>query len=152
MTSPIIDGNLVIVSLAVSTWGRDAGRAQRLIAMDKRTGDIVWVSSPGGRPYDTAYAAMSIHTIGGQRMLITGLGDGGAYAMKPQTGEKLWGIVIAKRGLNTGVAVAGNTVIFSHGDENLDTNEMGMIAAIDGSQRGDIKGYKWSVKGWLGGF
>ena len=152
MTSPIIDGNLVIVSLAVSTWGRDAGRAQRLIAMDKRTGEIVWVSSPGGRPYDTAYAAMSIHTINGQRMLITGLGDGGAYALKPQTGEKLWGLVIAKRGLNTGVAVSGNTVIFSHGDENLDTNEMGMIAAIDGTQRGDIKGYKWAVKGWLGGF
>ncbi len=152
MTSPIVDGNLVIVSLAVSTWGRDAARAQRLIAMDKRTGDIVWVSSPGGRPYDTAYAAMSIHTINGQRMLITGLGDGGAYAMKPQTGEKLWGMLIAKRGLNTGVAVSGNTVIISHGDENLDTNEMGMVAAIDGSQRGDIKGYKWAVKGWLGGF
>ncbi len=24
--------------------------------MDKRTGEIVWVSNPGGRPYDTAYA------------------------------------------------------------------------------------------------
>lgn len=74
MTSPIIDGNLMIVSLPVSTWGRDANRAQRLIAMDEKTSDIVWISSPGRRPYDTAYAAMSITTINGQRLLITGLG------------------------------------------------------------------------------
>jgi outer membrane protein assembly factor BamB len=152
MTSPIIDGNLVIVSLAVSTWGKEANRAQRIIAMDKRTGEIVWVSNPGGRPYDTAYAAMSIHTIGGVRMLVTGLGDGGVYAIKPQTGEKLWGKVVAKRGLNTGVVVNGDTVIFSHGDENLDSTERGMIAAIDGTQRGEIKNYKWAVRGFGGGF
>lgn len=152
MTSPILDGNLVIVSLAVSTWGKEANRAQRIIAMDKRTGEIVWVSSPGGRPYDTAYAAMSIHTIGGQRLLVTGLGDGGVYAIKPQTGEKVWGKVVAKRGLNTGVVVNGNTVIFSHGDENLDSTERGMIAAIDGSQKGEIKEFKWAIRGFGGGF
>jgi len=86
------------------------------------------------------------------RMLICGLGDGGVYAIKPQTGEKVWGIVIAKRGINTGVVVNGSTVIVSHGDENLDTNEMGMIAAIDGSQKGEIKATKWAAKGFLGGF
>jgi outer membrane protein assembly factor BamB len=152
MTSPLIDGNLVIVSLAVSTWGTEANRAQRLIAMDKKTGDIVWVSNPGGRPYDTAYAAMNIATINGMRLLLTGLGDGGAYAIKPATGEKVWGKVIAKRGLNTGIVVNGNTVIISHGDENLDSTEEGMVAAIDGSQTGDIKEYKWAVRGFLGGF
>ena len=136
MTSPIIDGNLVIVSLAVSTWGRDANRAQRLIAMDKKNGEIIWISSPGGRPYDTAYAAMSTATINGMRLLITGLGDGGAYALKPQTGEKVWGMVIAKRGLNTGVVVNGNTVIISHGDENLDSTE-------EGHDRGD----RWVAEG-----
>jgi outer membrane protein assembly factor BamB len=152
MTSPMIDGNLVMVSLAVSTWGKEANRAQRIIALDKRTGDIVWVSNPGGRPYDTAYAAMTIATIGGQRLLVMGLGDGGFYAIKPQTGEKVWGMVVAKRGINTGVVVSGNTVIISHGDENLDSTEEGMVAAIDGSQTGTIKNYKWAIKGFLGGF
>lgn len=152
MTSPMIDGNLVIVSLAVSTWGKEANRAQRIIALDKRTGDIIYVASPGGRPYDTAYAAPSIWTINGLRLLIMGLGDGGVYAMKPETGEKVWGMVVAKRGLNTGVVVSGSTVIVSHGDENLDSTEEGMVAAIDGSQKGEIKGYKWAVKGFLGGF
>lgn len=152
MTSPLVDGNLVIVSLAVSTWGKEANRAQRIIALDKRTGDIIWVSNPGGRPYDTAYAGMNIATIGGQRLLIMGLGDGGVYAVKPQTGEKVWGKVVAKRGLNTCVVINGNTVIISHGDENLDSTERGMIAAIDGSQKGEIKDYKWAVRGFSGGF
>jgi outer membrane protein assembly factor BamB len=150
--SPLVDGNLVIVSHAVSNWGSNGNRSHRFIAMNKRTGETVWVSTPGGRPYDTAYALPLIATINGLRMLICGLGDGGVYAIKPQTGEKIWGTVIAKRGINTGVAVNGNNVIVSHGDENLDTSEMGMIAAIDGSQKGDIKTVKWAAKGFLGGF
>ena len=35
----------------------------------------------------------------------------------------------------------------SHGDENLDGNELGLVAAIDGSQTGDIKTTKWAVQG-----
>jgi outer membrane protein assembly factor BamB len=150
--SPLIDGDLVIVSSPISNWGTMSNRAHRFIAMNKKTGEIVWVSNPGGRPYDTAYGAPLIATIGGQRLLICGIGDGGVYAIKPQTGEKVWGIVIAKRGINTGVAVMGNTVIISHGDENLDSNEMGMVAAIDGSQKGEIKTFKWKFEGFLGGF
>ncbi|HLX44676.1 MAG TPA: PQQ-binding-like beta-propeller repeat protein, partial [Bryobacteraceae bacterium] len=69
-----------------------------------------------------------------------------------QTGEKVWGKVVAKRGLNTCVVINGNTVIISHGDENLDSTERGMIAAIDGSQKGEIKDYKWAVRGFSGGF
>ena len=77
----------MIVSTPTSTWGTQANRAQRFIALDKRTGDIVWISTPGGRPYDTSYAAMNIVTIDGMRLLITGGADGAALAMKPQTGE-----------------------------------------------------------------
>jgi outer membrane protein assembly factor BamB len=150
--SPLIDGDLVIVSAAVSNWGAHGNRAQRFIALDKRTGDIIWVSSPGGRPYDTAYAMPLTATINGQRLLICGIGDGGVYALKPQTGEKVWSFVMAKRAINTGVAVSGNTVIVSHGDENLDVNELGMIAAIDGSQKGEIKTTKWAQKGEQFGF
>src|SRR5262245_12191443 len=145
--SPLIDGDLVIVSAAVSNWGASAARAHRLIALDKRTGDVVYVANPGGRPYDTAYASPLIATINGVRQLIVGLGDGGIYAIKPQTGQKIWGFVAAKRAINTGVVVKDNNVFVSHGDENLDTNELGMLGAIDGSQTGDIKTPKWAVKG-----
>lgn len=151
-TSPLVDGDLVIVSAAISSWGAGSPRQHRFVALDKRNGDIVWLASPGGRPYDTNYAAPMIAAINGTRLLISGSGDGGVYAIKPQTGEKVWGTVIAKRAINTGVAVSGNTVIISHGDENLDVTELGMIAAIDGSQTGDIKTTKWVQKGEQFGF
>ena len=150
--SPLIDGDLVIVSAPISSWGTQANRLHRFIALDKRTGDIVWMSSPGGRPYDTAYAAPVIATINGLRLLICGTGDGAIHALKPQTGERVWSFVAAKRAINTGVAVSGSTVIVSHGDENLDSSELGLIAAIDGSQTGDIKTTKWAMRGDQYGF
>lgn len=150
--SPLVDGDLVIVSAAISSWGAQANRLHRFIALDKHTGDIVWVSSPGGRPYDTAYALPLIATINGTRLLICGTGDGAIHALKPQTGEKVWSYVASKRAINTGVAVSGSTVIVSHGDENLDSSELGLIAAIDGSQTGDIKTTKWAMKGDQFGF
>ena len=109
--SPIIDGDLVIVSAAISSWGASANRSHRLVALDKRTGDIVWMANPGGRPYDTAYAAPTIATINGLRLLIVGLGDGAIHALKPQTGEKVWSYVASKRSINTGVVVRGTSVI-----------------------------------------
>ena len=50
------------------------------------------------------------------------------------------------------MAVSGTNVFISHGDENLDTSTMGMIAALDGSATGDIKTTKWNVKGTEFGF
>jgi outer membrane protein assembly factor BamB len=152
--SPMIDGNLVIVSTPTSTWGTQAGRAQRFIALDKRTGDIVWISTPGGRPYDTSYGPMNVVTINGTRLLITGGSDGAALAMKPQTGEPVWNLVVAKRGMNTGLVASGKYAILSHGDENLEGNEMGMIAAFDATRKGKLgmDSIKWMVKGFLGGY
>src|SRR3984885_13295909 len=152
--SPLIDGNLVIVSTPTSTWGTQANRAQRFIALDKRTGEIIWISTPGGRPYDTSYSALNIVTVNGTRLLVTGGADGAALAMKPQTGEPMWNLVIAKRGLNTGIVVNGKYAIVSHGDENLESNEMGMILAFDATRKGKLgkDAIKWSIPGFMGGF
>lgn len=145
--SPLIDGDLVIVSAAVSNWGTFGARQHRFLALDKRTGDIIYVASPGGRPYDTNYSSGVIATLGGQRLLISGSGDGGVYAIKPQTGERVWGFMAAKRAVNTGVVVSGNRVFISHGDENLEGSVMGLLAAVDGSATGDIKQAIWAVQG-----
>jgi outer membrane protein assembly factor BamB len=150
--SPIVDGDLVIMNAAVSNYGAHAQRRQRFIALDKRTGETMYVSAPGGRPYDTAYAPPLIATINGMRQLIAPLGDGGVYAVKPQTGEKIWSYVVSKRGLNTGVVVDGNRVIISHGDENLNTVDLGMIGALDGTSTGEIKAPLWSQVGTQYGF
>ena len=145
--SPVVEGDLVIVSAAVSNWGTSANRAHRFIALDKRTGEVVYVANPGGRPKDTAYAPPLIATINGMRLLIAGLGDGGTHAIKVQTGEKVWSFPSARRAINTGVAVKGTSVVVSHGDENLEGIDRGLIASIDGSQTGDITTTKWAVRG-----
>jgi len=145
--SPVVDGDLVLVAHAISNWGSTAGRKHRFVALDKRTGEVVYVADPGGRPWDTAYAPGTIATLGGLRLFVVGLGDGGVHAFKPQTGEKVWSFPAARRAINTGVAIAGNTVFMSHGDENLEGVQMGLIAAIDGSGSGDIPSTRWAAQG-----
>ena len=152
--SPIIDGDLVIVSGVTFQWGQHGRGAHRFMAFDKKTGETMWISAPGGRPYDTTYAPPIIVNINGTRLLIQGASDGVTHAIKPQTGEPVWKYEISKRGLNTGVVVHGTTAILTHSEENLESNEMGMMVAVDATAKGDIKKeqVKWSVFGWQGGF
>jgi outer membrane protein assembly factor BamB len=152
--SPIIDGDLVIVSGVTFAWGQHARGAHRFMAFDKKTGETMWVSAPGGRPYDTTYAAPIIVDVKGTRLLIQGASDGVTHAIKAQTGEPVWKYEISKRGLNTGAVVYGTTAILTHSEENLDSSEMGMMVAVDATAKGDIKKdqIKWTKLGWQGGF
>jgi len=152
--SPIIDGDLVIISGVTFQWGQHGRGGHRFIAFDKKTGETVYVSAPGGRPYDTTYAPPIIANINGTRLLIQGSSDGFVHAIKPQTGEPVWKMEISKRGLNTGVVVKGTTAILTHSEENLDSSEMGMMVAVDATAKGEIKKdqVKWSTYGWQGGF
>jgi outer membrane protein assembly factor BamB len=152
--SPIIDGELVIVSGITENWGDQAERRFRFMAFDKKTGQTIWVSTPGGRPFDTTYSPPVIANINGTRLLIAGGGDCSVSAVKVQTGEPVWTYLMSKRGINTGVAVKGTTIFVSHSEENLDTNEMGLLAAVDGTAKGPIgkDQIKWAIKGFQGGF
>ena len=143
--SPVIEGDLVIVSGITTGWGELARPAHRFMAYDKRTGDPVWVSSPGGRPFDTTYSPPIVADVEGTRLLMAGGGDGTVHAIKVWTGEPVWKYVISKRGVNTGVALSGNTAVVTHSEENLDTSEMGLIAAIDARSKGDIDESKGEV-------
>ena len=116
--SPIVDGDLVIVSGVTFQWGQHGRGAHRFIAFDKKTGETIWVSAPGGRPYDTTYAPPIIVNVNGMRLLIQGASDGVVHAIKPQTGEPVWKYEISKRGLNTGVVVYNNMAILTHRGES----------------------------------
>ena len=152
--SPIVDGDLVIVSAVTFQWGQHGRGAHRFMAFDKKTGETVWVSAPGGRPYDTTYAPPIIVNVNGTRLLIQGASDGVVHAIKAQTGEPVWKYEISKRGLNTGVVVYNNTAILTHSEENLESSEMGMMVAVDATGTGPIKKeqVKWVTYGWQGGF
>ena len=148
--SPVIDGDLVIVSGVSTGWGQLSRAGHRFFAFDRKNGDLVYLSAPGGRPYDTTYSPPIIAEIDGVRQLISGAGDGHAHAIKAQTGEPLWRFNVSKRGLNTGVVVNGKTAYITHSEENLDTNEMGLFAAVDATMRGPIT--KEQAKFYLPGY
>ncbi len=149
--SPIIEGDLVIVSGLSSGWGEQARGGHRFFAFHKATGQTYWVSSPGGQPYDTVYAPLYAAEIDGTRILMTGGGDGSMLAVKPQTGEPVWRFEFSKRGINTGAIQKDGIVVVSQGEENLHTSEMGLLAAFDARARGDIKidDAKWKTEGFL---
>ncbi len=152
--SPVIEGDLVIVSGLNSGWGEQARTGHRFMAFDKMTGETVWVSLPGGRPYDTTYSTPVIGFINGVRLLIAGAGDGAVHALKAHTGERVWSFEMSKRGINTGVVLQGNTAIVSHSEENLDTSEMGLLAAVDATASGQLKkeNLRWAREGFQGGY
>lgn len=152
--SPILHENLVIVSGVSTGWGELARPAHRFIAFDKRTGEYVYISTPGGRPFDTTYSPPIIADIKGTKLLIAGGGDGTVHAIKVLTGEPVWKYVISKRGVNTGVLVFNNQAVVSHSEENLDTSEMGLLASVDATAAGDLtaKNVKWRLPGFQGGY
>ena len=136
--TPVIAGNLVVISYLNVSWGAQAIPRHRYYAFDKLTGDLVWVSTPGGRPLDTTYSTPVVANINGQKLIIGGNADGSIYAMKQTTGEMVWGFKLSKRGINTSVIVAGTKVYATHSEENLDTTKMGRVVCIDATGTGDV--------------
>ncbi len=140
--TPMIDEDRLVLSFTNTGWGEQAPPRTRTFAFDKRTGAVLWVSTPGGQPFDlntqtTPVAAV----INGQRLLIEGNGDGWIYAVKARTGEKVWGFQLSKSGINTTVAVngdIGDRVYAAHSEENVDAGTMGRLVAIDATGAGDI--------------
>jgi outer membrane protein assembly factor BamB len=138
--TPMIDEERLVVSFTNTSWGEQAPPRTRTFAFDKRTGTILWISTPGGQPYDlntqtTPVAAV----INGQRLLVEGNADGWIYAVKARTGEKVWGFQLSKGGINTTVAVNGDVVFAAHSEENVDANGvMGRVVAIDATGTGDV--------------
>ena len=85
--------------------------------------------------------------------MVFGSGDGGIHAFQPLTGRKIWTYNVSRRGVNTTPLIVGNTIYGGHSEENIDSNKMGALFAIDGSKAGDItkSGEKWRVSEWFVG-
>ena len=152
--TPVVDGDFVILSFLNTSWGSHAPMRHRYFAFDKRTGEIVWTTKPGGPPKDTTYPVGVVAEINGRRLLIDGNSDGHVYAMDVQTGEKVWGFQVSQGPLNASVVVDGTRVYASHNRENTDTTVMGRVVCIDGTGTGDItKTHElWRVDGIEAGY
>jgi len=138
MSSPIVDGPLVIVSGITYLWGSHAGSGHRYIAFDKRSGQTVWISAPEGRPTDTIYASPVVTEAGGMRLFVAGGSDGAMHAIKVNTGEPVWNWKVSQRGLNTAALVAGGNIVVTHSEENVGSSEMGMIASVAAGSKGTL--------------
>ncbi len=134
LCSPIIDENLCIIGMLNSAWGDLAKGANRFLAMDKRTGDVVWWSEPSGAPKDTYYSVPAVGVIAGQRQLVSGTADGSVVGMQVRTGKKLWGYKFSTSAINVSPIIDGDLVYISHGEENPDNNIKGRIICLDCSQ------------------
>src|SRR5690606_17407828 len=153
--SPVIEEDLVIVSGLCVGWG-DLGRGgNRWFAFDKRTGETRWVSSPQRRHYDTNMSTPIVTTVDGMKLIIAGGTDGAFHAIKLRTGEPVWSLEVSKRALLNNVVLKGTTAYFTHSEENLGTNQMGMVAAIDVAKSGELdyrKEAAWFTYGFESGF
>lgn len=135
---PVVHENLVIISGVIIGWGEMARPAHRILAFDKRNGEVVWFTSTRPLPEDTTYSSPSLTVINGQAQYILGSGDGGVYGLQPRTGKVIWSYDVSLRGINTPPVVAGNLVLCGHSEENLDSTKMGALFAIDASKSGNI--------------
>ena len=151
-TSPIIDGDKVILNALILAWGSDLGRpGNRYFAFNKRTGETMWVSSPQARHYDTNYSTPIIADVNGMKQMIVGGTDGQFYGLKANTGEKVWQVDVSKRAILNNALYRDGVAYITHGEENIGTTEMGMVAAIDATKTGQLAkdAFKWVTHGFL---
>lgn len=150
-TSPIVDGDLVILNALVLAWG-DLGRpGNRYFAFDKRTGQTVWIAAPQARHYDTNYSTPIVAELPTGRALVVGGTDGAFYALRVNTGEEIWSVDVSKRAILNSAIVRDNVAYITHGEENIGTTEMGMVAAVDAAKTGALgaDAFKWRTHGFL---
>ena len=152
--TPVVDEDLVIISYLSSNWGSHTPGRHRYFAFDKRSGEVVWIATPGGPPLDTTYSVPVVATINGVRLLIGGNADGSIYAMKIRTGESVWGFKLSRRGINSSVVVAGDKVYAAHSEENLDNTALGRVVCIDATGQGDVTNTHevWRYDGVFAGY
>jgi len=137
--SPVIDGNLVIVSTPTSDLGRAGQPRAALHCAGQEDRGIEWVSTPGGRPYDTSLCPDEHRERQWHRLLMTGGADGAALgdqAAKPASLCGIWwspSVASIPESFST-----ASMRSVSHSEENLDSNEMGMLAAFDATAKGKL--------------
>ena len=129
--SPVIDGNLVIVHGITTNWGKQGPARDRFYAFNKLSGKLVWASTPGVAPTDSSFSTPVFTWLGDQRVFYCGTGCGNVVCVNARTGKPLMRFQFLHGGINSSVLLTeDNRVIAIHGKENLDSSEIGRMAAI----------------------
>lgn len=166
-SSPVIAGDLVYI---LTSNGVDEGHlnlpspdAPAFIAVDKRTGKVVWHrADPGKHTLHGQWSSPAYGTIAGTPTVVFAGGDGWAYGFEPLKGEPLWKYnlnppdakyVLGGRGTKSYIiatpVIANDHVFLCVGQDPEHGEGVGHLHRIDASKRGDItqSGKSWSVDG-----
>lgn len=111
--SPVIDADLVITRGITANWGANGPAADRFYAFDKRTGELVWTSSPGDRPKDNSFSHPYLAWLGGKRVFYAAAGDGSVVCVNARTGDPLWRVPLFRAGINATVLVHNNDKVIA---------------------------------------
>jgi outer membrane protein assembly factor BamB len=103
--TPVVDRDLVITRGITANWGAQGAGADRIYAFDKRSGALVWASSPGDRPKDNSFSHLNLAWLDGRRVIYTATGDGSVVCVNARTGEPIWRVPLYKAGINATVLV-----------------------------------------------
>jgi outer membrane protein assembly factor BamB len=132
--SPLVDKDLVITRGITAAWGAYGPPGDRFYAFDKKTGELVWSSAPADRPQDNTFSHPWLSFLSGKRVFYSATGDSGLVCVNARTGEPLWRTPVAKAGAKGGINAAvvehRGKIIVVHESENIDTSEVGRMAAF----------------------
>jgi len=132
--TPVIDQELVITRGITSGWGANGPAGDRLFAFDKKSGELVWLSSPGDRPQDNTFTPLYLSWLDGMRVIFTACGDSSVACINVRTGDPIFRFSAAKAGakggINAGVLRYKDSLLVTHESENVDTSEVGRTAAF----------------------
>jgi outer membrane protein assembly factor BamB len=151
-SSPVALGDLVYVS---TSNGQDEShvnvpspKAPSIIALNKKTGKLVWEDNPvGEKVLHGQWSSAAVGKVGGADQVIIGQGDGWVRGYEALTGKRLWEFdlnpkdsvwpktrneVIATPIIYDGLVYIANGQDPEHGEG------VGHLYAIDPSKRGDI--------------
>ncbi|MCA9268610.1 MAG: PQQ-binding-like beta-propeller repeat protein, partial [Planctomycetales bacterium] len=137
---PIVHEGNVIVSAVFIGWGEMAKPNHRFLALDKRTGEVVWFNGTTDLPDDTTYSAPALAVISGVTSLVAGGGDGAIWSIQPRTGKPNWSYGFSRRGLNVPPLVVGDLVFSGHSEEVWDpaSSKMGGVVGFQPEGQGAL--------------
>ncbi len=151
-SSPLVVGELVFVltgqGVDNNTHKVKKPGAPSFIAVNRRTGKVVWKdSSPGDRIVDGQWGSPACGVVEGRPQVAFPGGDGWLYAFEPETGKLLWKFnckahekAKTQNHLLATPVYAGTWVLVAVGPNPELGSGPGCLRAIDARKRGDVTG------------
>lgn len=129
--APVVFDYLVIFHCVTANWGTTGPARDRFYAFDKISGELVWYSSPGIRPVDSAFNSPVFGVLEGRDVFYSGTGCGNIVCVNAYTGAPVWRYQLSNGGINSQVVLHGKDhLIAIHGKENVDSSSKGRLVCL----------------------